>query len=136
MNKLSFSNNELEVMNLMWREGRSLSRADIIELTPDRSWSKSSIHILLNSLLEKGAIEVDGFVRTNKNYGRTYSPCITQNEYAVSAVTSSSSPFGKLFNSSSIPAVFAALIEDKDIDEEVLDKLDKMIEDRRKELKS
>ena len=80
MSTLSLTNNELEIMELMWKMKRPLSRTEIIDLSPDRSWSASSIHILLNKLLEKEAIEVSGFVKTNKNYGRTYSPLITQND--------------------------------------------------------
>ena len=58
---------ENEIMELMWKEGHPLSRSEIIDLTPERSWKPSSIHILLNSLLEKNAIEVAGFVQTTKN---------------------------------------------------------------------
>lgn len=46
---------ESEIMDLMWKEGRPLSRSEIIDLTPDRSWKPASIHILLNSMLDKGA---------------------------------------------------------------------------------
>ena len=66
MSTLSLTNNELEIMELMWKMKRPLSRTEIIDLSPDRSWSANSIHILLNKLLEKEAIEVSGFVKTNK----------------------------------------------------------------------
>ena len=55
---------ENEIMELMWKEGHPLSRSEIIELTPDRTWKSSSIHILLNSMLDKKAIEVAGFVQS------------------------------------------------------------------------
>lgn len=42
-----------------------------------------SIHILLNQLLKKSAIKVDGFVQTGKNYGRTYTAAITPEDYQV-----------------------------------------------------
>ena len=58
---------ENEIMELLWREGRPLSRSEIIDLTPDRTWKPASIHILLNSMLEKGAIQVAGFVQSTKN---------------------------------------------------------------------
>ena len=66
MSTLSLTNNELEIMELMWKMKRPLSRTEIIDLSPDRSWSASSIHILLNKLLEKEAIEVSGFVKQIK----------------------------------------------------------------------
>ena len=55
---------ENEIMELMWKEGHPLSRSEIIDLTPERTWKPSSIHILLNSMLEKNAIEVAGFVQS------------------------------------------------------------------------
>ena len=75
--------NEMEVMELLWSKGRALSRSEIIELSTERSWKKSTIHILLNGLLEKGAIKVEGFARTGKNYGRTYSSAVTSEEYFI-----------------------------------------------------
>ncbi len=72
-NSFSLTKNEQEIMDLLWSQDKALSRSEIIELSTERSWKKSSIHILLNSLLEKGAIKVEGFVKTGKNYGRTYS---------------------------------------------------------------
>lgn len=43
-----------------------------MEASPDRNWKASSVHLLLNSLLNKGVIEVKGFKRTAKNYARTF----------------------------------------------------------------
>ena len=131
MHQISLTDNEMEIMELLWESKRPLSRAEIIEFTPNRSWSKSSIHILLNSLLGKEAIGVVGFVRTNKNFGRTYSPLISQEEYLISALKNSSCYKN---NPSALPAVFAALLQDEEVDEEVLDELQKMIDERRKQL--
>lgn len=40
----------------------------------------SSVHLLLNSLLNKGVIEVRGFKRTAKNYARTFQPSLSKIE--------------------------------------------------------
>ena len=47
------SKNEFEIMSLFWSENRPLSRSEIITLSPQKGWKERSIHILLNSLLEK-----------------------------------------------------------------------------------
>src|SRR5665648_552396 len=73
----------MEIMRLLWTQGRPLSRSEIVDLSPERSWKASSIHILLNQLLEKEAIMVDGFVKTGRNYGRTYSAAISPEEYQI-----------------------------------------------------
>ncbi len=132
MSNISFSNNELEIMNLMWHENRPLTRTEIIDLSPERSWSKSSIHILLNRLIEKEAIEVSGFVRTGKNYGRTYSPLVTQEDYILSTLNSANSPFCGLSDASSITSIFAALIQSDTINGKILDELEQMIAERKK----
>lgn len=131
MNQIALTQNEMEIMDLLWEVNRPLSRAEIIELTPNRSWSKSSIHILLNSLLEKKAIEVTGFVRTNKNFGRIYSPKFSHDEYILTTLK------GSLSSSSNPPAIssiFSALLQDKDIDDAILDNLQRMLDERRKQL--
>lgn len=73
--------NEYEIMKTLWREDRALSRSEIIDLTQDKSWKSSSIHILLNQLLNKEAIEIEGFVRTGKTYGRSYMATISQDDF-------------------------------------------------------
>lgn len=77
------SKNELQILNTMWRENRELLRSEIIDLTEDKTWKESSIHILLNQLLKKGAIEIKGFKQNNTNIGRTYIPTISEDEYKL-----------------------------------------------------
>lgn len=124
------TNSELEIMETMWKMNRPLSRSEIIELTPNRTWKKSSIHILINKMLEKEVIKVDGFVRTNKNYGRTYAPLITKDDYIVSTFDKIKTSYFDS-KSSAVTSIFAALIQDKDINDELLDELQQMIERRK-----
>lgn len=119
---------ENEIMELLWKEGRPLSRSEIIELTPDRTWKPASIHILLNSMLEKGAIEVAGFVQSTKNYARTFTPTLTADEYAVLQFKHSSA-----FNEQSVVRLVSALVDDID-DQDMLDQLGLVLEKRRVQL--
>ena len=128
------TNSELEIMETMWKMNRPLSRSEIIELTPNRTWKKSSIHILINKMLEKEVIKVDGFVRTNKNYGRTYAPLITKDDYIVSTFDKIKTSYFDS-KSSAVTSIFAALIQDKDINDELLDELQQMIESRKQKKK-
>lgn len=135
MDKFSFSltKNEQEVMELLWTQDRALSRSEIIELSDERSWKKSSIHILLNSLLEKGAIKVDGFVKTGKNYGRTYSAAVTQEEYQIMQFKQGTNYIKS--KSSALAGLVSALVEDEDVDSETLDRLEAILRERRSEKK-
>lgn len=135
MDKLSFSltKNEQEVMELLWTQDRALSRSEIIELSIERSWKKSTIHILLNSLLDKGAIIVDGFVKTGKNYGRTYSAAVTQEEYQIMQFRQGSNYIKS--KSSAITSLVSALVQDEDIDIETLDRLEAILKERKSDKK-
>lgn len=132
MDSIALTENELEIMELLWRENRPLSRSEVIELSPDRSWKASSIHILLNKLLEKGAICVKGFVKTGKNYGRTYFPNITPEEHFVMSLKQSN--YYKKSEETAIMAVFAALIKDDNVSCSLLDEFEQMIEERKVQL--
>lgn len=119
---------ENEIMELMWKEGHPLSRSEIIDLTPERTWKPSSIHILLNSLLDKKAIEVAGFVQTTKNYARTFAPSLSADSYAVMQIRNSTA-----FSQNSVPNLLSALVEDVTAPD-ILDQLQDIISTRKKDL--
>ena len=125
--------NELEIMLLMWEQARPLARSEVINLSTTRSWKASSIHILLNQLLEKGAIVIDGFVRTGKNYGRTYSVAITREEYQIMQLKHSAG-LAQL-NPSMMVNIILALMKDSDFDEAALDTLEAVLQEKRAHLK-
>ena len=116
---------ETEIMDLLWKEGRPLSRSEIIELTPDRSWKPSSIHILLNSMLDKEASKVSGCVQSTKNYARTFSPTMTADEYAIMQIKDRPG-----FEVKSIPHLMAALMDDE-IDSTIIKELEALIQNKK-----
>ena len=119
---------EREIMQLLWQLGRPLSRSEIIELTRERSWKASSIHILLNSMLEKNAIKVSGFVKSTKNYARTFVPTMSFEEYSAMQICESPD-----FKPAKIKGILQILLEDVD-DPEILRQLLELFESKRKEL--
>ena len=119
---------ELEIMELMWKEDKPLTSTEIIELSTDRSWKKSYVHLLINSLLEKEMIEVAGFVKTTENYARTFKVRVSKEEYSINQFTTMQS-----FDENDIPKIVSALIEKID-NVDVLNKLSKIVRDRKVEL--
>lgn len=99
---------EIEIMEILWKEQRALTSSEIVELSQNSTWKKSSIYILLNSLLKKGAIEVDGFIKNNKAYARTFSPAISFEGYTVAQIQQN-----KSFSNKSVPKIVAALINNQ-----------------------
>ena len=79
--KIRLTKSEREIMDVLWKQGEALTSSEIIEVSTNRSWGNTSIHLLLKSLLDKSVIEVDGFKRTTKNYARTFKPSISQYDY-------------------------------------------------------
>ncbi len=81
--------NEIEIMDVLWREDRALSRGEILSLSSDdKTWMDSSVHILLNSMLRKGAIKEAGFVKCGKTCGRVYEAALSCEEYYASTFAS------------------------------------------------
>ena len=80
--------NELEIMDVLWEQGRPLSRGELLTLPEKKTWMDSSIHILLNSLLRKGAIREAGYAKCGKTSGRVYEAALSCAEYYVTTLDS------------------------------------------------
>ena len=85
---MELTKSEMQIMDVLWAADVPLSRSDLLERSEQKSWKDSSVHILLNGLLSKGAICEAGFVRHNKTYGRTFLPTMTREEYFASTIFS------------------------------------------------
>ena len=77
---------ELAIMEVMWEQEEALTASEIIKASGDKEWKNSSIHLMVNALLEKGFLEVAGFKKTTKNYARTFKPTMTKEKYFVRKV--------------------------------------------------
>lgn len=116
--------NELQVLKTMWKYNRALSRTDLIELTENRTWQESSVHILINSLLEKGAVFIDGFERAGRTYGRLYSAALTKDEYDLMQLESE---YSQLKPSAKATSIFVLNLIDSELEQEDIDKLKQLI---------
>lgn len=109
-----------------------MTRTEIVNLSPEKQWKASSIHILLNSLLKKGAIVVEGFVPTGKNYGRTYAAAVTPEEYAAMQMTKSIPAQSEI--GESLPKLLSALITSEDVDLAVINKMRQILDKKKEDL--
>lgn len=126
---MKLTKSELEIMETLWQAERPLARYEILELCEDPSWSPSTIHILLNSLLKKGAIREAGFIKRTKTYGRLYAADVTRESYYSETLFR-----GK--GSKSIPAFFSMLLNSDELTSETVDELERMLAERKRELES
>lgn len=75
-------------MSVLWDSGTSLTAAEIVGISDNRTWKENSIYIIMNSLLKKGAVTMVCHKPTGTNIARAYMPTITADEYAASSIKS------------------------------------------------
>lgn len=83
---MELTKSELEIMDVLWEADGPRSRADLLQGSMEKTWKDSSVHILLNSLLQKNAIREAGLVKRSKTYGRTFEPTLTREQYFASTI--------------------------------------------------
>ncbi len=115
---------ELEIMDVFWASDMPLSRSDLLERSEEKNWKDSSVHILLNGLLNKGAIHEVGVVKRSKTYGRTFLPTMTREEYFASMIFS-------FRNKPKIVGLMAALLKRDDITAEELAAIANLVDARK-----
>lgn len=120
---MELTRSEMEIMDVLWGAGVPLSRADLLEHSEEKTWKDSSVHILLNGLLQKGAIREAGFVKRSKTYGRTFCPTLTREEYFATTIFSHR-------HKPQIVGLFEALLRREDITDEELSQIKELINNR------
>ena len=125
---MELTRSEMEIMDVLWQDGGELSRADFLARSEEKSWKDSSVHILLNGLLAKGAIREAGFVKRSKTYGRTFLPTITREEYFATTI------FSHRYQPE-MTGLFHALLQRPEVDSTLLNQLEAILNARKEELK-
>ena len=120
---MELTKSEMEIMDVLWASDVPLSRADLLERSEEKTWKDSSVHILLNGLLQKGAIREAGVVKRSKTYGRTFSPTMTREAYFAMTIFSHR-------HKPEIVGLFAALLKREDITKEDLEQISALVASR------
>lgn len=120
---MQLTKSEMEIMDVLWGEGTPLSRSDLLARGAEKSWKDSSVHILLNGLLQKGAIQEVGFVKRSKTYGRTFAPTLTREEYFATTIFSHR-------HKPDMVGLIAALLQREDITPQQMQSIKKLVEEK------
>ena len=121
---MELTKSEMEIMDVLWNEDTPLSRSDLLARSEEKTWKDSSVHILLNGLLQKGAIQEAGLVKRSKTYGRVFSPTLTREEYFAETIFSHR-------HKPNIVGLFEALLQREDITQEDLRQIAALVEQKR-----
>lgn len=120
---MELTKSEMQIMDVLWASDVPLSRSDLLERSEQKSWKDSSVHILLNGLLLKGAIREAGFVKRSKTYGRTFAPTLTREEYFATTIYSHA-------QKPDLVGLFAALLQRDDITPDQLAHMEDLLRQR------
>ena len=120
---MELTKSEMEIMDVLWEAGKPLSRADLLERSEEKTWKDSSVHILLNGLLHKGAIRQAGLVKRSKTYGRVFAPTMTREEYFATTIFSHR-------HKPDIVGLFDALLQRQDISAEQMNQISCLVNQR------
>ena len=126
--KTRLTKSEMEIMEVLWNEGKALTTSEIVQKSIEKEWKDSSVHLLIKSLMDKGVIKVEGFKKTTKNYARTFIPVKNREEFLVGQI---------IDNKTTLVArkrIYSYLIE-KESNLEMIDFIQKLLEERKEEIK-
>ena len=117
---MELTRSEMEIMDVMWESAVPMSRADLLAHSEEKTWKDSSVHILLNGLLQKGAIAEAGLVKRSKTYGRVFVPTLTREQYFANTIFCHR-------HKPQILGLFAALLEREEVTASDLTQLAELI---------
>ena len=120
---MELTKSEMEIMDVLWAAEAPLSRSDLLEHGEEKTWKDSSVHILLNGLLQKEAIREAGFVRRSKTYGRTFVPTMTREEYFASTIFSHR-------HKPELVGLFTALLDRPEVTPDILEQIRALLDQR------
>lgn len=110
------------VMEVLWSSEYPMTSVELMEMTQDHSWESGYIHKMLRSLLNKEIVQVCGMTQYGKQYARQFIPLLSREEYAAKLAMSTG------IKRSSIGKVAAALVNEMDDSQELIEQLEELIQ--------
>lgn len=124
------SDRELDIMHVFWEKGEPLIASEIVSANPELKIS--TVQISLKKLIEKGYVQVSDIVYSGKVLSRKYEAIKSPNEYIMDEAQAAVPGFRKgIFSSSA----FSALLNGEQNEESLLEELEELVNQRKKELK-
>ena len=81
MKKIQLTKREEDLMDFLWDYGKPATSLDVLEHCKNITWSPNYTHVMLRSLLKKGAIEMCGMIQYATQYARQFRCVISREEY-------------------------------------------------------
>ena len=129
--KEDFTVSELNILRLLWESKEALSGAEMLERLPELDLFSTSIYTILDGMVDKGVLKVDGKVRRGKRFARTFVPTFSQEDFTAIQVLKLTPNVSKRDR---IVGLFTALVKHDGVDAEIISDLEEFIQKQRKEL--
>lgn len=126
------SKSEYEILSLLWTQEEGLTASEINSLCKKKSWKDSSIHLIINSMLEKETIKVDGLRRSGRVYSRVFKAAIMPENYSLMQIQQNVR-FVK-DKPSSMTKLFSSLIDSEEISAESISEIEKLLKKKKEGL--
>jgi predicted transcriptional regulator len=118
-NCMELTKNELQFMNVLWQSENPITAPEILERSTERTWKDRSLHVILNNLLDKGAIVEHGFIKEGRTISRTFVPKISREEYYKTVLADC--------GSKELLGLVSAIMRDRnDFEDETVDELEEI----------
>lgn len=114
---------EEELMDMLWSINKPMTTKEMVAQDWERSWKDSYLQLMITSLLKKEMIRVAGVKRQVTVYARLFEPAITREQYAAGVI------FAKV-EDSQLPKVMLAIAKEKNIDDQLIERLEEIVRQR------
>lgn len=123
MNKISLSDGEWKLMNLLWDESPLTIGSMVASLKEDTAWTKATINIMLNRLAEKAAVRIDA-----TGPRKLFYPLLTRDE----AVRQEARNALSKIKTGSIGLLVSTMAQDCAMSDAEIDELYRILKERRR----
>lgn len=130
--KTHLTSKEYEIMQVLWNSDKPLLMSEITKLT--KSVSVNSMHPMINHLIDKGLVKVVGNIKVVKVPSRLYAPAISAEDFSAMQSSYMFKNLNKKFDLRNFLLCFTKRY--KMNEDEIVNELEKFIEDYKKSNKS
>lgn len=128
-NKFLLTDREMDVMHVLWKSDKPLVASEITHI--NKSLNINTVQAALRKLLKQKFIDVSDIVYSGTVLTRSYEPVISQNDLLAKQLVHQ---YKRKNEEVSIPNLVATLLENEKNEKQMIDDLEKILEERREML--
>lgn len=124
---MKMTKSEEQLMEIFWKESKALTSNDIVDMNIKKTWGAGLVQNMIRSLIKKGLLKTCGLKQYGTQYARELMPAMNKETYVAQLVMDTG------IARNSLTKVMAALAEEADNKEEVINQLEDIIKQLKEE---